>query len=407
VADQSRDAALALRADIEPSRHLHAPLIFVTIDEGTYASLGRKEVVPALAIERMLRPIADAGPRFIVLDIDVSTRREPKDVRVLSRTLAYVQDKKIPLLLVRGTPPHASPDAPVYLPRTPYDALIDGTSASWTSGEAIVSQGVTRGVSSWVLTCVEGQPRFLIGVAPLASELYYAQGKLALDVSLKPDWTCSGASATPPNAHHIAQVPSFDGAITRLTNVPDRLVHYSLRWNGPDWTSSQVVVRDDARKRPLLSVLPAQRILSGAANAFEDTGDLFKGAIVVVGASNIAAGDLQNTPVGDMPGAMVLLNHIRGFLDFGPEGPEQFLPGLWIMLGMSAVTGLFVAVFSRWTSSWGGLALPVLFTVLWWGASALLLGGTGSFALSLVQFLVGFAVIIPNLRKKSLSHGGS
>jgi hypothetical protein len=244
-------------------------------------------------------------------------------------------------------------------------------------------------------------------VAPLASRLYYDPNAPALASLLKPDWSCSGTAPVLSNAHYVAEMPSFDGTVIGLVNGPDRLVHYTLRWSGPEWTSSQVVVRDDGRKRPLLTTLPAQAILSAGNKAIAETGDLFTGAVVVIGASNVAAGDLSSTPIGEMPGAMVILNHIRGFLDFGPQGHEQFLPGLWIMLGMSAITGLFVAMFSRWTSSWGGLALPVFFTLLWWGASALLLGGTGYFALSLVQFLVGIATAALYPKKRTLNQRGS
>jgi CHASE2 domain-containing sensor protein len=400
VAEQSKDVALALRADIEPPRHLQSALIFVAIDEDAYAALGRKSVVPADAIEKILETIADAQPALIVMDIDLSARGEPKDVAILSRALSLVQKRSVPLFLVRSTPRRSSDQESVYLSRTPYDVLLHGSKAQWVSGEALVSQGITRGVSSWVLTCTEGRPEVLFGVGPMASAIYYGDASPTPDSLFpKPDWNCSNRSATLSATHYVVPVPSFGGAHRHLTNKQDRLIHYSLRWNGTDWSSSQMVVRKDGSKRPLMSVMPAGRILTAGTRAIDETGDLFKGAIVVVGASHVAAGDLQNTPIGEMPGAMVLVNHIRGVLDFGPEGPEHFLPGLFIMLGMSALTGLFVATLSRWTSSWGGLVLPILFTLLWWGASALLLGGTGYFALSLSQLFVGVATALLYPRK--------
>ena len=74
--------------------------------------------------------------------------------------------------------------------------------------------------------------------------------------------------------------------------------------------------------------------------------DLLANRIVVIGVSAAAARDLHQTPLGEMPGSMVVANLLFTQLGEGAATESGFWIGLVISLAMSSIT-FGVWVFSR------------------------------------------------------------
>ena len=94
-----------------------------------------------------------------------------------------------------------------------------------------------------------------------------------------------------------------------------------------------------------------------------------RGRIVVIGASYDASRDRHETPVGPMPGAMVLLNATKSLNQFGQiHGPSTRA----VLLTEAGLILLMAWLFTRFDSWWatlltGSLIILILVPVsLWW-----------------------------------------
>jgi len=103
--------------------------------------------------------------------------------------------------------------------------------------------------------------------------------------------------------------------------------------------------------------------------------DWITDAIVVIGSSHETGKDLHLTPLGEMPGALVVINQINALLEFGQF--QELSRGIrWI--GLLLLIALFSLVFSFFTKAWGAqvstfvinaILLPLslwLFQYGWW-----------------------------------------
>ena len=103
--------------------------------------------------------------------------------------------------------------------------------------------------------------------------------------------------------------------------------------------------------------------------------DWLTGKIVVIGASYAAANDLHATPIGEMPGALVVINEMNALLEFGQI--RELNPRIkWTVL--VALIIAFSLSFSYFTKAWGtrvarfvvnAILIPLslwLFQYGWW-----------------------------------------
>ena len=103
--------------------------------------------------------------------------------------------------------------------------------------------------------------------------------------------------------------------------------------------------------------------------------DWIRDAIVVIGSSYETGKDIHLTPIGEMPGALVVINQINALLEFGQF--QELSRGIrWI--GLLLLIAIFSLVFSFFTKAWGAqvstfvinaILLPLslwLFQYGWW-----------------------------------------
>ena len=103
--------------------------------------------------------------------------------------------------------------------------------------------------------------------------------------------------------------------------------------------------------------------------------DLVAGKTVVIGSSYEAGKDLHETPIGEMPGAMVVINQINALMEFG-QFQEVSRAIRWA--GLLLLIVVFSLSFSFFTKAWGAhvstlvinaVLLPLslwLFQYGWW-----------------------------------------
>jgi CHASE2 domain-containing sensor protein len=127
--------------------------------------------------------------------------------------------------------------------------------------------------------------------------------------------------------------------------------------------NNRVVFRSTSnlRQDKYFSEVPVSTLRDGALDE-KRLSALFDGRVVVIGQSYVEAGDQHYTPMGQMPGSLVLINAIDSMVRYPLIQPLSEWKTLPISLLLIIVVGY---IFARWNSAWGplistALALPIL-----------------------------------------------
>jgi CHASE2 domain-containing sensor protein len=409
LTDQARDVALALNDDARDAIHLKKPLVFVAIDAETFQALGRPAITPKERVARLLRNLLAAKPALIILDIDISWPTTAADAKALTDVLNEFEARQQKLLIVRQAMEPIHPHGAEFLRATPFDTLIrESKSISWVTAEAIASSdGIVRRIQPWTEVCQEGPsghlPTYLQGVGIAASNAIFGEPTNGLRSPdggiITPQWRCDAENAATRPIRVEAGLKTQDRVTGIVAGRPQDFVRYSLGWHEGNWVST-LTVKDEAESRPLAAIVSANPLLQPNAKQ-SVSADLFRDSIVVVGASHRDSGDRQLTPLGHMPGAFIVLNHVRGILDFGPEGEDAWIPGLIATISMSAITALIVVAFAgAGAQTWLLGALPLIATAIWWLGFTAFLGSSLYVGLAAIQFAVGVTMsVVSRLRR--------
>lgn len=114
------------------------------------------------------------------------------------------------------------------------------------------------------------------------------------------------------------------------------------------------------RKEPIetgeLNSIPANRFLKGILEDEKKFYHAVNDRIVVIGASFSGSGDRVKTPLGEMPGALVIINAIKSLHQFGQISPPPLLVKILIELGLIVVMSWAFARFD----SFRGAAISVV-----------------------------------------------
>ena len=99
------------------------------------------------------------------------------------------------------------------------------------------------------------------------------------------------------------------------------------------------------------------------------------------------------TPLERMPGAMIVLNHIRGLIDFGFEPLRSFWANLLLAVAIALLTANLMVIAGEAWGPWVEIPLPFVLGALWVLALPFAVGTELYFALSLAPLLVGLSVL--------------
>lgn len=143
-----------------------------------------------------------------------------------------------------------------------------------------------------------------------------------------------------PEAESAHPVVALGGRQVHLQPHPtEGRVIYRIPWRLAKG-GSRPLVELDGRRVPLLSVRSAGAI-GDAASAV--SGEWLRGHLVIVGSSYEESRDLYMTPIGRMPGALVIANAV---LSLGSHG-DLHTPGLIETLALEAVLILLMSYRER------------------------------------------------------------
>jgi CHASE2 domain-containing sensor protein len=339
----------------------------IDIDQQSYKDWG--EPVPLSAAEakliKLVRFAAEGGARLIILDVALS----PTLVAALRAYLEQIKSPNsspVPLILVASLKATSASADSSACPEMRFDATDLPSPAVILASNSLIYQGPNLlGARLWDFACRQDEPEVLPSI-PLVTVALLERGSDA--PRLLRDWLgdqrprdcakCNQANPStpstpgPPEDFQLRKVhvASTDGITRVIFSVPMKMASGQER---------PTVVLPGKRYGPLLVPVPANAITESAAPSNE----VVKDRVVVIGGSYREGRDTHATILGDMPGALVLINAIESLKTFGPIAPRGPLAS-WplVVLWSFLISLLFVAAGGarRARAATSGVALSLL-----------------------------------------------
>jgi hypothetical protein len=363
----------------------NAPLVFVDIDHETYKQWGEPLITPRDKLARVLQILHQGEARVVVLDILLEGPDcLPDNDRRLLEVLRDIQtDPKgttkivVPQRIgVEGDLKKSLFDGLLKEERLPGDSGAQNIYSATPTLSATGSDNIVRYWNLFEDYRGEGGRREIIWGYPIVAVLLAVEGDLK---KLAPFEETLRAHDRP----HDGKYERLELANGKVIKLPFDRAHLYLQ-----------------RLRFLL--VPARSIKDAyAAESEGSEGNLFqtvigfneleyyqgsfKDKIVIVGNSSPDVGDIQRTPVGEMPGMYVIGNSIQTILVKEQPSP----PPIWISLMMEMAVIVFAAyVFLYFTSLLAQIIASVPIVLIFGFLSYLYFLRTGVF-LNFVFAIVG------------------
>ena len=305
------------------------------VDDATWAGWGSPNLTPRKNLVTLLDAATAAGAAAILVDLDL-TRKEGENGlsagagdRALDSFLTNYRGR-VPIVLPRllRAPPdmdsirHWPAPLPAWFEReTPFVGPI-----YWGTVQFVEEiDGVVRRWRLWEPVCSGGRPGVLPSVQLLAATLVDTGASIG---ALRAELDALAPAACDSAWLRHGEVRAFGHVIEPSEEeIPERII-YSLRWP-PDSGPTRMVRLADGSTVPVLLRIPA-----GLASDTSQPIDarLLAGRVVVVGASDADSRDWYATPMGRMPGMMLIVNSIESLRRYGQYGKS---PGVlrWLVVG--------------------------------------------------------------------------
>ncbi|MEM9439019.1 MAG: CHASE2 domain-containing protein [Pseudomonadota bacterium] len=354
---------------------------FIDIDETAYQTWGAKPVTPRQKLVELLKELERrAGKaKAIIVDIDTSYTQamlekacsdHPSDVtedppdRALCEWANNYQGSP-PIILARFLEPR--PDAKEGILVAPQHSILDrfvnpglkrsddhsrptlsrGIHWATPSVAASVKDGVIRSWSLWQDVCHNGEPLVMPSVQLLSFlALWEGPSQVVDDV-------VDGLNANRPT---VCNELRAKGAAPVVALEDGRELDLGEGWRSQrilysiPWTDSSEILAPAVGDHPSIlwpwrlvptdafSSYPATEIADLPSHAFDDR-------VIVIGASHQQARDQHMTPIGMMPGAVVLINAIRSLHAMGTiKEPTSGMRDLVTALVVLVLTGLMIGL---------------------------------------------------------------
>lgn len=319
---------------------------FIDIDEDTYRTWGEPFHIPRDKLLQLIRYAAEGGAKAIVVDIELSGASD-KDMDLVKFYKDYGKEMP-PLFLLRGFYPKSKSTGQkdYHIRPSILDSTASGNNIYWVHPTFKLS-AYDQVVRYWHLLavgCLNNQP----AIVPAFQLLIDAYLRTAEDLPVVVDQL---AKLTPQTCAEIeyAEKPLhgeifYTGKKIELNReaherIGERII-YTLPWK-PRSTA-------ELWYRPAHKITEVKRQPSNSA---------VKGRIVMIGASYSDSRDRYQTPLGEMPGALIIVNAIKSLHLFGQIEPPPFL--IKWMLELALIT-LMSWSFARFSSLLGAMISGVV-----------------------------------------------
>jgi CHASE2 domain-containing sensor protein len=353
---------------------------FLDVDDGTYMEWKDPFFTPRDKLLELIKFAIQNKARIVIVDVDLTNKTGPLNdkaldgrnasaddinlARLLENPYAEASGSKPPIVLVRGfkrltawNPRACREPIPSFLEQSDFHLSSSVYFASVKYEEE--EDQVIRRWRLWERVCGSNTPEFVPSVQLLTAMLLYSGYPEDKEVQSR---FRDFAATIPVESKHSCEWPGEAvrkwqaGKGIELTSarsdVSERIV-YRVRWQegggGQGWP---LVHLSDDGKVPVLMRISARAVTDPNADHPSPPQDFVENRVVVIGGSALDARDWYGSPLGVMPGALILINSIDSLSQNG----QLNLPSCLIYyLILFSVTAAMVWVFSYFHQFWAML----------------------------------------------------
>ncbi len=365
-----------------PSNSKRVPIRLIEIDEETYRDRrwggGEPVIAPRAQLAQVIAAALQSGAAQVVVDIALDNRATDEEAELIQKINQSSHDASTHqhLLLVRSLRfAQASQDTPsgtgLALPslrRSVWDGLADtdiGTVHLHNVAPNFVLSGdhVVREWKLWEIACIEGERDTRMVVLPSVQLELYAvrRGSTTAGVPWnKPQLVteqvdgravpCVWAKTTASRLEHNVR-QWIENNLTDLRIGDDRAanrIFFSIPWHSK-FASPVISTDSDGRPVSLFRSYSAQQLLG--VDAFGQAPPplpSLRGAVVLIGQTFSESRDFHTTPIGVMPGVIVVANAVDTIFAF--DALRE--PAVAYRIGFTAIVIVLAAfAFAKWPKS--------------------------------------------------------
>ncbi len=366
--DLGIDWVMKMHSDTPPVKEA-PPFVLLDIDEATYQKWQEPFLTPRDKLLKLLKFVVKGQPQLIIVDIDLSYPSNhpskeslPKPDQDLYDFLAQYEAKHCiktwcpHILLVRGIKP-PQPEHHYFEQRSSFleDAVAHSQHIHWASTSFDLERdNVLRRWRLWEITCTKNQPAILPSMQLLAVALIKNQpaGNITSKINeiTPPDCSMQTITAT---GHFLRGDLKIHFSPTRL----ERRIIYNISWQGV----TRPNIFWQGKESLILSTQAAHKITDNPHSLDDMDNRFLQNSITVIGSSYKDSRDIHATPIGAMPGTMVIINAIHSLLQYGEL---KTLPLREMLLIQSALIFLMSLVFACLEKSPLGNLISVTLIIL-------------------------------------------
>lgn len=362
--DHAFDWVMAMQSNVPRRLDQKAwPFVWLDIDDKTHDGWGAPDITPRDKLCQLVDFATKSDAKAIVMDIDL--RRPGVDHEAAIQLYNYMEaypKTAPPLILARNLTAPEGRNALMHVQPSFLDDLVAETpNIQWAA--TTFSQDEDFQIRRWRL-----EERVL---AHDGTEAVLPSVQVALQRRLGHEKEASASLHSRQQTHGARDDHEAHAAPTA-----QRLI-YTIPWKLPEGSRRPLV----ANGIPLLRTLSAHLVTD--INSVP-SGAMLKDSIVVIGGSFAESRDIYPTPLGPMPGCLVLINAVHAYHQYGAVDHPSFWMKTTIIVGMIILMGVaFVVLRSFWAMLLSGLfliaaLLPITFYAfhrgVWLDFAAPLLG---------------------------------
>lgn len=368
---------------------------FINIDDATWLAWGVPLITPRFRIATLLARVADSKPAVIVLDVDLAFSDETKSEEILKDFLNSYPPDAAPLVLVRSLQPAANaPQSELRL--TQFEQQTKQANIYWALPSFQRDEdGMVRRWQLAAVSCDAAAPITVPSVQLQAAWLWMGYSKELLNSSLAPLRPGSCDEPT-PNARVKIDLGKDDRTIEISGSDPSSRIIYTIPWV-PDRITLGPQMSDGNYKVVVRNADTVSRIQPG------DGIPGIEGTIAIIGGAFQDSGDWYRTPLGQMPGAFVLINSIDALAQNGtPKEPtltKQFGLSLMFIVVVSLCVGVFRAPIAALLSL-AIIAVVMLVSMPMFKSGIVFNIAIPSLGIVVADFLLKWSQDISEIRKK-------
>ncbi len=376
--DKAMDWMISLTTETDSASENAVPIVLLDIDNNSYRKWHEPFLTPRRKVRDLIKFSVESGARQVIVDIDLSreTGDGDGDLQGYLESIAAQDDPENPpphIILVKTfRVPEAGKTLDYREQRQSYldDVVASSSFLHWASPLFNLDRDrIVRRWRLWERTCSpSGQPEAQPSIQLLSIVLLNlkTQSDLGLKNALAPftPSTCGGWAKAVIDPTPFYPRPNGREITVTLSAAPERLAQriiYGFPWREPKKSEIKMLGAPINDGKIPVKIFPARMITNEPSNAVKDR-------VVIIGASHFDSGDIHATPVGEMPGALIIANAIQSLVRNGELRPPSLAVKLTVeALLLVLMSVVFALLSSFWAMLLSGIAVvAILIPIGFW-----------------------------------------